>query len=256
VLDSPRNQLSRTASRLTQTAGLVSLDLASEVVASAYGAIGAAVEVALREATQELLDQLRGVAPHTLSPPQVAASAESVFTAFMDAERARGRFDVDRALKLRAELVRSVRSSSQPPRAPSVIIASGVPGRDHFRAFFELATGGVDPRGTGATPPLPRLIGRVDQIRGPRNDFAHECADPSKHELVVGQSQDHAGLAGRVAELQTVIVELGELLDVLELACGSLRHVVAGHSRTTAPGHRPWWQNWLRKGRLWMRDKA
>jgi hypothetical protein len=99
----------------------------------------------------------------------------------------------------------------------------------------------------GASPPLSRLVGRVNQMRGPRNDFAHECSDPTQHELVVGRTRDVAGLSGEVAKLQTVIADLQVLMDVLELACTSLRYTLAGHPRATAPGRLRWWQNRARQ---------
>ena len=256
MLEGPRDQLSRAASRLAQTAGLASLELSAGVVAFAYCTVGAAVEVALREATQDCLLQLRNVSPTSLTTTQLAASAESAFVSFIDAERVRGRFDVKRAVELRQQLVQTIRGTSYLAPAPSVITTSGVPSREHFRLFFQLATDGIDPRGPGASPPLPRLIGRIDQIRGPRNDFAHECVDPINHEFVVGNAHTHAGLATRVAELQTVIRELEQLFDVLELACWSLRHVVAGHPRTSAPGHLTWWRNRLRGADAWIRTKS
>lgn len=250
MLESSRRQLSRVSSRLTQTAGLTSLDLAAEVVAFAYCSIAAAVEVALQEVTDDVVSQLRTPAPHALSPVQFATVAESTFTAFADGERARGRFAVKRAIELRTELVRAVRATTHPAPAPSVIVRTGVPSREHFRLFFEIATGGADPRGPGASPPLPRLIGRVDQIRGPRNDFAHECADPTEHELVVGRSRDMTGLNGEVTDLQDAIADFEALLTVLELACQTLRHSLAGHPHATAPGRHRWWQNRAR----WLRD--
>jgi hypothetical protein len=124
---------------------------------------------------------------------------------------------------------------------------SGVPHREHFRIFFEIATNGSDPRGTGASPPLPRLVGRVDQVRGPRNDFAHECSDPTEHELVVGRTRDIAGLGSEVAKLQTVIADLHVLLDVIELAGANLQHTLAGRPSASAPGRRSWWQNRARR---------
>lgn len=247
MLESSRQQLSRIASRLTQTAGLTSLDLAAEVVAFAYGSMAAAVEVALNEAIEDVLGQLRTPAPHVLSPVQFAAAAESTFAAFADGERKRSRFAVQRAIELRSEVVRTVRGLTHPPAAPSVVAMSGVPHAEHFRVFFEIATNGVDPRGAGASPPLPRLVGRVNQIRGPRNDFAHECSDPTQHELVVGRTRDVAGLSGEVAKLQSVIGELQALLDVVELACTNLRHTLAGRPRATAPGRLRWWQNRARQ---------
>jgi hypothetical protein len=237
MLDGPRRQLSRISSRLAQTAGLTSLDLAAEVVAFSYGSIAAAVETGLHEATRDVMAQLRTPAPHALSPAQFAAVAESTFAAFSDGERVRGRFEVKRAFALRSEIVRAVRATTHPPPAPSVITTAGVPKREHFQLFFEVATNGVDPRGAGTSPSLGRLIGRVDQIRGSRNDFAHECADPSEHELVVGRTRDMAGLSQEVAKLHDIIDDLQKLLDVLELACGSLRHSLAGQPLATALRH-------------------
>lgn len=247
MLASSRQQLSRTSSRLTQTAGLTSLDLGAEVVAFAYGAVGAAVEVALKEAIDDALGQLRGPAPHTLSPVQFAAAAEATFAAFADGERTRGRFAVKRAIELRRDFVRDVRGVAHRPPAPSVVTMSGVPHPEHFSIFFEITTNGTDPRGGGASPPLPRLVGRVNQVRGPRNDFAHECSDPTQHELVVGRTRDLPGLSGEVAKLQTVIADLQVLMDVLELACAHLCHRLAGRPPATAPGRRRWWQNRARQ---------
>lgn len=249
MLESSRQQLSRVSSRLAQTAGLTSLELAAEVVAFAYGSVGAAVEVALEEAVEDVLRQLRAPAPHSLTPVQFAAVGESTFNAFADGERARGRYAVERAIELRRDLVRAVRAGSHPPPAPSVLTSSGIPDREHFRLFFQVATNGADPRGLGAYPPLARLVGRVNQIRGPRNDFAHECSDPTEHELVVGRTRDMAGLNGEVAKLQAAIADLQVLLDVIEMACGALRHALAGRPPATSPGHRRWWQNGVRQVR-------
>jgi len=94
----------------------------------------------------DVVSQLRAPAPHALTPVQVAAVAESSFAAFADGERMRGRFAVGRAIELRSEIVRTVRGAAHPPPAPSVITMSGVPDREHFRIFFEIATNAVDPR--------------------------------------------------------------------------------------------------------------
>jgi hypothetical protein len=246
MLESSRSQLSRVSSRLTQTAGLTNVDLAAEVVAFSYGAIGAAVEVALEDSIDNVIGQLRGSPPHALTPAQVAASAESTFTAFLAGEQSRGRFAAEKAIQLRTELIKTVRGSTHPAHAPSMITMSGVPHLEHFRAFFDVATNGADPRGPLAQPSLQQLIGRIGQIRGPRNDFAHDCSDPTQHELVVGRTRDLPGLAGEVAKLQQAIADLLLLVDVLELACTALGHALAGHPPATAPGREPWWRNGAR----------
>ena len=246
MLDSSRQQLSRVSSRLTQTAGLTRLDLAAEVVAFAYGAIGAAIEVALREATEDVLQQLRAPAPHALTPVQFAAVAESTFTAFAAGEKARGRFAVRKAIDLRSAVVQAVRAATHPPPAPSVITMTGVPTPDHFHLFFEIATAGIDPRGIGAQPPLPRLIARINDIRGPRNDFAHDCADPTEHQLVVGRSQDMTGLRQMVAHLRSVIADLETLVDVIELACDFLKNSQVGQAPARSVSRPRRWQNPVR----------
>lgn len=239
MLESSRAQLARVTSRLTQTAGVTSLDLAAEVVAFSYGAIGAAIEVALQEAMDDVLPRLRTCAPHRLTPEQLAAAAEGPFVAFWDGERMRGRHAVDRAHEIRTELVRSLRGVQQLPATKSVVTTSGVPDRQHFRIFFAITTGGQDPRGALAAPPLNRLVGRVNQVKGPRNDFAHECVDPTDHDFVVGRTRDAAGLASEVSKLQNATSDLVVLLDVIELACSNLASTLSGH----APARRlRWWQ--------------
>lgn len=247
MLESPRQQLSRATSRLTQTAGLTSLELAADVVAFAYGTVAASVQVAIGEVVDDALTQLRVPAPSALTPVQFAVTAESTFAAFSDGERARGRFAMERGIELRRDFTNAVRGSVRPSATPSLLTMSGVPHPAHFRLFFQITTNGDDPRGPGAFPPLERLVGRVGQLRGPRNDFAHECADPTQHQSVVGRSQDLAGLSGKVSELQIVIADLAILMDVLELACSRLRYTLAGHPPATAPGRRHQWQNYARR---------
>ena len=228
MLESSREQLSRVSSRLAQTAGLTSLDLAAEVVAFSYGAIGAAVEVALNEAMKDVLPRLRVPAPHALTDEQLAAAAEASFVGFTDGERMRGQYDVKKAVDLRAALIRSLRGHSSLAPTESVVTMSGVPDLAHIWMFFTITTNGDDPRGPLAVPPLSRLVGRVNQIRGPRNDFAHECSDPTEHELVVGRTRDAAGLASEVAKLQAAVADLEELVDVFESACTQLARAVSG----------------------------
>lgn len=239
VLESSREQLSRVSSRLAQTAGLTSLDLAAEVVAFSYGAISAAIEVALIEVVEDTLLRLRGHPPQALTPEQLAAVGEASFAAFLDRERARSRFDVKRAFDGRTTLIRSHRSAGHLSAVGSVITLTGVPDREHFHIFFSIATGGRDPRGPLAKPPLNQLVGRVNQIRGPRNDFAHECADPTGHDLVVGRTRDAQGMANEVAKLQAAIGDLLSLLEVLELACRELAASLAG---LPAAKRLRWWQ--------------
>jgi len=239
MLEVPRQQLSRASSRLAQTAGLASLDLAAEVVAFSYGSVCAAIQAAHREACGDAVRRLRVPAPNGLSPVQVAVVAESSFAAFSDGERSRGRFSVGQAMHLRRDLVAALTGVLAMPPAPPVLTTSGLPTREHFRFFFAITVDGVDPRGSNASPPLPQLLGRVDQMRGPRNDFAHECVDPTQHELVVGRTQDLAGLSGEVAKLQAAISDLLVLFDVLELACATLAATLAGNP--PAVGSDRWW---------------
>lgn len=227
MLDGPRDQVARISSRLSQAGGLSSLELAAEVVAYAYVALGAAIESALKESVEEVLRQLQTAAPSSLSSRQLAAVSEARFMAFRDAERQRGRHDLNRALGVRSDLVTALRATVPVGvGGKSILVMTGVPGRDHFEAFLQVATGGVDPRGTGSSPPLGQLIGRVDQIRGPRRDFAHECVDPTSHPLILDSSLDSAELAKAVQRLLDVIPELEELLNVLEQACTNLASVV------------------------------
>jgi len=222
MLDAPRAQLERISSRLAQTAGLESLELAAEIVAFSYVAAGAALEAALKEAIDAALQHLRQAARPTLSPIQTAAVSEASFESFTTAERVRGRHDVQRAMTLRVHLVAELRGDTLRDAAPSVIQMTGVPHADHFQLFFRLATDGEDPRGVVASPPLARLVGRVRQVRGPRNDFAHDCADPTQHQLVIGRSLELTGLPDVVEGLQVALVELQILLDVLEQSCDVL----------------------------------
>lgn len=224
MLEGPRDQLARVSSRLAQAGGLSSVALAAEVVAYAYVAVGAALETALKESVEAALETLEGTNASLLSPFQLAAISEPSFMSLFDGERQRSRYDVKRALELRTDLVETLRAGSVRPGESnrSVLIMTGVPSRDHFKAFFAMCTGGGDPREAGASPPLERLVGRVDQVRGPRRDFAHECVDPTDHPMVLGSSLTPSGLAGAVDRLQEVVVELTELLDVLERACTHL----------------------------------
>jgi hypothetical protein len=222
-LTAPRDQLSRISSRLKQLGGLASLELAWEMLAFAHVGVSAALEAAFSEATNDAFQKLRSRSYTVLSAPQVAAIAESSFIGFFDAERARGTFKPDRALGIREDLVEEIRGlRSRPGGTKSVLEKTGVPDRDHFRLFFKVVTGGSDPRTRNVTAPLERLVGRVNEIAGPRNVFAHECAEPSTHEFVVGSGSDWGALAASIAALDLVIADLHELFDALEAACEAL----------------------------------
>ena len=220
-LTAQRDQLSRISSRLKQLGGLASLELAWEVFAFSHVGVSAALESAFREASNDAMDKLRSRRYSELDAVQLAAVAESSFVAFYNAERSRHRFDPKRAVRMREALVRELRGLESRPARRSVLEATGIPGRDHFRLFFEIATGGTDPRSNPSSP-LPRLVGRVNEVRGPRNIFAHECVEPSRHEFASGQGTDWGALASAVHSLETVITDLHQLFDALEAACQSL----------------------------------
>ncbi len=221
-LTGPRDQLSRISSRLKQLGGLASLDLAWEVLAYSYVGVAAALEAAFSQAADDAIQKLRARSFSELNPTQLAAVAESSFVAFYDAERSRRRFDPRKAMAMRELLIQELRGAgSRSPRS-SVLESTGIPGREHFRLFFQVATGGVDPRGPNQNAPLARLVGRLNEVGGPRNVFAHECAEPSQYEFLAGQGTDWGALATAVAALENVIADLHELLDALEAACTNL----------------------------------
>lgn len=221
-LTAPRDQLSRISSRLKQLGGLASLGLAWEVLAYSYVGVSAAVESAFRQASNDAMCKLREQAFSNLSPTQLAAVAEASFVAFYDAERARGRYDPQRAMAMRELLVMELRGSEVRSARRSVLESTGIPGRDHFHLFFQIATGGEDPREGNSGAPLPRLVGRLSEIRGPRNVFAHECAEPSQYEFLADQGTDWGALAAAVSALENVIADLYELFDALEAACAKI----------------------------------
>ena len=221
-LTAPRDQLSRISSRLKQLGGLASLELAWEVLAYSYVGVSAAVESAFSQASSDAMRKLRAREFSRLNPTQLAAVAESSFIAFYDAERARRRYDPSRAMAMRELLVSEIRGSEARSPRKSVLESTGIPGREHFRLFFQVATGGMDPRGANNGAPLARLVGRINEIGGPRNVFAHECAEPSQYEFLAGQGTDWGALASAVSALENVIGDLQELFDALEAACATL----------------------------------
>jgi hypothetical protein len=214
--------LSRISSRLKQLGGLASLELAWEVFAFSHVGVSAAVEEAFSLASRDAMKKLRSREYSTLSPPQLAAVAESSFIAFYDAERARGRFNPKSAMKMREALVEELRGSQTRPSRKSVLEGTGVPGREHFHLFFEVVAGGVDPRGASAAAPLARLVGRVNELGGPRNVFAHECVEPSEYQFVAGKGSDWGALASAIRAMETLIADLHQLFDALEVACEAL----------------------------------
>jgi hypothetical protein len=221
-LSAPRDQLSRISSRLKQIGGLASLELAWEIFAFAHVGVSAAIEEAFSQASQDVMEKLRGRPYSSLSAAQLSAVAEASFRAFYDAERTRSRFDPKKAITMRESLVEELRGSQFRNGGKSVLEATGIPGRDHFRLFFQVATGGVDPRLSSATAPLERLVGRVNQIGGPRNVFAHECAEPSQYGFIAGGGNDWGALASAINALEVAITDLHELFDALEAACAGL----------------------------------
>jgi hypothetical protein len=198
------------------------LELAWEVFAFSHVGVSAAVEEAFSQASRDAMDKLRAREYSTLSPPQLAAVAESSFIAFYDAERARGRFNPKSAMRIRETLVEELRGARTRPSRKSVLEGTGIPGRDHFRLFFEVVTGGADPRGSSPAAPLARLVGRVNELGGPRNVFAHECAEPSEYQFVAGKGTDWGALGSAVRAMEALIADLHQLFDALEAACEAL----------------------------------
>ena len=221
-LAEPRDQLSRISARLKQLGGLESPELAWEVFAFSHVGVSAALESAFSQASRFATEKLRTKEYSALVPSQIAVVAESSFVAFFDGESARDRRNPKKAMKVRETLVGELRGIGKARRAQKSVLQSGSPGRDHFRLFFEIVSGGDDPRGPDAFPPLPRLVSRVDQIRGPRNAFAHECVEPSQYEFVAGKGNDRSALASAVAALEVVIADLFDLFAALEAACAGL----------------------------------
>jgi hypothetical protein len=221
-LSVPRDQLSRISSRLKQLGGLASIELAWEMLAFAHVGVSAALEAAFSEATADSFSRLRARPYATLSSAQVAAIAESSFTAFFDSERARGALKPGKAMEIRETLIEEIRGLRTRGGTRSVLEATGVPAREHFRQFFNIVTGGADPRGPDSRAPLERLVGRVNEIAGPRNVFAHECAEPSQYEFVAGSGSDWGALAAGIAALEAVIADFHQLFDALEAACNAL----------------------------------
>jgi hypothetical protein len=221
-LTTPRDQLSRISSRLKQLGGLASLELAWEMLAFSHVGVSAALETAFAQAAANVLVKLRSRPYAALSPSQVAAVAESSFTSFFASERMRGRFRPDRAMDIRVGLVEEIRGLRIRGGTKSVLEDTGVPDREHFRLFFQIATGGVDPRGPVVGAPLERLVGRVNQIAGPRNTFAHECANPGDYQFVAGSGSDWGALAAAISGLEMVIADLHQLMDALEAACEAI----------------------------------
>jgi hypothetical protein len=221
-LTEPRDQLSRVSARLKQLGGLESPELAWEVFAFSHVGVSAALESAFTQASRFATEKLRAKEYSALAAAQLAVVAESSFIAFFDGERVRDRRNPKKALKVREALVTELRGIGEPRSGTKSVLQSGNPGRDHFRLFFEIVSGGEDPRGPDARPPLPRLVNRVDQIRGPRNAFAHECVEPSQYEFVAGKGNDRSALVSAVAALEAVIADLVGLFDALEAACAGL----------------------------------
>jgi hypothetical protein len=222
MLDAPRQQLARVSSRLTHASGLSSIELAADLIAFGYVATSAALETALTEAVATATERLQQMNRSSLTPVQLAAVTEAGFIAFRDGERARGRHDVKRAMSLRANLAEELRGERIRGKASSALETTGTPHPEHFRLFLQLTTGGADPRGSDADPPLGRLVARVAQIRGPRGDFAHGCVEAASHPLVVGRGLPEDGLASSVRAMQEALGDLQKLLHVLELCCLAL----------------------------------
>lgn len=218
-LTAPRDQLSRISSRLMQVGGLSNLDIAWELFAFSHVAVSAAIESAFTQASTEAMNRLRARPMSTLTPTQVAAIAEASFVSFLAAEQARGRFKPRRAIEIRELLVEELRGNEVRIPRPSVLEKSGVPSRDHFRLFFAITTEGKDPRESTEGAPLERLVGRLNQISGPRHVFAHECAEPSDYAFAAGLESDRDALSSAVSALEEAISDLFLLFDALEAAC-------------------------------------
>lgn len=219
LLTAPRDQLSRISSRLMQVGGLSNLDVAWELFAFSHVAVSAAIESAFSQAVTEAMNRLRERPTSSLSSTQVAAITEASFVSFLGAEQARGRFKPNRAMAIRALLVDEIRGHEVRIPRPSVLEKSGIPSRDHFRLFFAITTGGKDPREANDGAPLERLVGRINQVAGPRHVFAHECAEPSQYEFAAGVESDRNALAAAVSALEEAISDLLLLFDALEAAC-------------------------------------
>lgn len=179
------------------------------------------MEAALTEALGVVLEVLHTAPRSRMTSAQIAILLEPAFRAYAMGEASRKRRDVSRAHKLRSRLVDDVRGDEIRAIGPTVLEETGVPHAEHFRIFFSLTTGGRDPRGSAADPPLPRLVGRLAQLRGPRNDFAHECVAPLRHPIVTGGGEEPE-IHSAIGTLQLIIAELTTLLDVVELACAGV----------------------------------